>query len=262
MFSRLLRLPEDVRARYDMSSLECIVHAAAPCPVHVKRAMIDWLGPVITEYYGATEAQRLHVLRLRAVARASRHRRQAHPRRTAHPRRGRPRVRDRRGRDHLVPRGDRVRIFRRPGQDGREPSRRRRHASTVGDIGHVDDGGVPVPDRPQELHDHLRRGQHLPAGNREPAVRPPGRPRRGRHRSPERRPRRGGQGDRAAGRPGAGRVPSSPPSSSPSAGTGWLTSSARGPSTSCSELPRSATGKLYKRLLRDKYWAGHQTSIV
>src|ERR1700761_3608311 len=56
MFSRLLRLPDEVRARYDTSSLECIVHAAAPCPVHVKQAMIDWLGPIITEYYGATEA--------------------------------------------------------------------------------------------------------------------------------------------------------------------------------------------------------------
>src|ERR1700733_2743058 len=56
MFSRLLRLPEETRARYDTSSLECIVHAAAPCPVHAKKAMIAWLGPVITEYYGATEA--------------------------------------------------------------------------------------------------------------------------------------------------------------------------------------------------------------
>jgi acyl-CoA synthetase (AMP-forming)/AMP-acid ligase II len=55
MFSRLLRLPEDVRTRYDVSSLERIVHAAAPCPVPVKQAMIDWLGPIITEYYGATE---------------------------------------------------------------------------------------------------------------------------------------------------------------------------------------------------------------
>ncbi len=56
MFGRLLRLPEEVRSKYDTSSLECIVHAAAPCPVPVKQAMIDWLGPVITEYYGATEA--------------------------------------------------------------------------------------------------------------------------------------------------------------------------------------------------------------
>ena len=55
MFSRLLRLPAEVRDRYDVSSLERIVHAAAPCPVPVKQAMIDWLGPIITEYYGATE---------------------------------------------------------------------------------------------------------------------------------------------------------------------------------------------------------------
>jgi long-chain acyl-CoA synthetase len=55
MFVRLLDLPADVRARYDTSSLECVVHAAAPCPVHVKRRMIEWFGPVILEYYGATE---------------------------------------------------------------------------------------------------------------------------------------------------------------------------------------------------------------
>ncbi len=56
MFSRLLKLPEDTRKRYDVSSLECIVHAAAPCPVPVKQEMIEWLGPKIVEYYGATEA--------------------------------------------------------------------------------------------------------------------------------------------------------------------------------------------------------------
>jgi acyl-CoA synthetase (AMP-forming)/AMP-acid ligase II len=55
MFSRLLKLPEDVRNRYDVSSLECIVHAAAPCPVPVKQQMIDWWGPVIHEYYAGTE---------------------------------------------------------------------------------------------------------------------------------------------------------------------------------------------------------------
>jgi long-chain acyl-CoA synthetase len=55
MFVRLLDLPDDVRASYDLSSLECVVHAAAPCPVHVKRRMIEWFGPVILEYYGATE---------------------------------------------------------------------------------------------------------------------------------------------------------------------------------------------------------------
>ena len=55
MFNRLLRLPLDLRARYDLSSLKFVVHAAAPCSVAVKRAMIDWWGPVINEYYGATE---------------------------------------------------------------------------------------------------------------------------------------------------------------------------------------------------------------
>lgn len=56
MFSRMLKLPEDVRRRYDLSSLEFAVHAAAPCPTQVKQDMIRWWGPIIHEYYGATEA--------------------------------------------------------------------------------------------------------------------------------------------------------------------------------------------------------------
>lgn len=56
MFIRLLRLPEAVRRRYDVSSLRAIAHSAAPCPVEVKRQMIEWFGPVINEYYSATEA--------------------------------------------------------------------------------------------------------------------------------------------------------------------------------------------------------------
>ena len=56
MFSRLLKLPEATRERYDLSSLEVAIHAAAPCPVPVKEAMIDWWGPIIHEYYSATEA--------------------------------------------------------------------------------------------------------------------------------------------------------------------------------------------------------------
>ena len=55
MFSRLLKLPEDVRKAADVSSLEAIVHAAAPCPVPVKEQMIEWWGPIILEYYAATE---------------------------------------------------------------------------------------------------------------------------------------------------------------------------------------------------------------
>lgn len=55
MFVRLLELPAEVRDRYDLSSLKSIVHAAAPCPAHVKRRMIEWFGPIILEYYGGTE---------------------------------------------------------------------------------------------------------------------------------------------------------------------------------------------------------------
>src|SRR5580658_2492981 len=55
MFSRMLKLPEAVRTRYDLSSLEIAVHAAAPCPSMVKDDMIKWWGPIIHEYYGATE---------------------------------------------------------------------------------------------------------------------------------------------------------------------------------------------------------------
>lgn len=55
MFIRLLQLPQEVRDRYDISSLKWVLHAGGPCPPDVKRAMIDWWGPVVAEYYGGTE---------------------------------------------------------------------------------------------------------------------------------------------------------------------------------------------------------------
>ena len=55
-FVRLLKLPDDVKAGFDGSSLQIVWHGAAPCPPEVKRRMIEWWGPKITEYYGATEA--------------------------------------------------------------------------------------------------------------------------------------------------------------------------------------------------------------
>jgi long-chain acyl-CoA synthetase len=55
MFHRLLSLPDEVKKTYDVSSVKNIIHAAAPCPVEVKRRMLDWWGPVIYEYYAATE---------------------------------------------------------------------------------------------------------------------------------------------------------------------------------------------------------------
>jgi long-chain acyl-CoA synthetase len=54
-FHRMLQLPDDVKQKYDVSSMKWAIHAAAPCPIDVKRKMLDWWGPVIWEYYGATE---------------------------------------------------------------------------------------------------------------------------------------------------------------------------------------------------------------
>ena len=69
MFSRLLKLPEEVREAADVSSLEVIVHAAAPCPVPVKEQMIEWFGPIISEYYAATEGNGFTFCRLGRLAR-------------------------------------------------------------------------------------------------------------------------------------------------------------------------------------------------
>lgn len=55
MMQRLVQLPEELRARHDVSSLEFVIHGAAPCPPDVKRRLIDWWGPIVHEYYGTSE---------------------------------------------------------------------------------------------------------------------------------------------------------------------------------------------------------------
>lgn len=55
MFVRMLKLPEETRDQYDVSSIECVIHAAAPCPIPTKKSMMDWFGPVIHEYYAGSE---------------------------------------------------------------------------------------------------------------------------------------------------------------------------------------------------------------
>ena len=93
MFTRLLRLPPDVRNRYDVSSLRTIVHSAAPCPPHIKQQMIDWLGPIVTEYYGGSETGPVvwctsaRMVEPSGDGRCTR-RRRADPHRRSRPRRG------------------------------------------------------------------------------------------------------------------------------------------------------------------------------
>ena len=120
MFVRMLKLPAEVRDRYDLSSLEQVTHAAAPCPVEVKHQMFEWLGPIIWEYYAGSENAGSTLISPEEWL--------AHPgsvgRRAivhrAHLRRRPPRAPGRRDRQHLVRRPGRLlRVPRRPGQDGR-----------------------------------------------------------------------------------------------------------------------------------------------
>jgi len=63
MFVRMLRLPKRTRARFDLSSLQRVVHAAAPCPPEIKRQMLEWWGPIIDEYYGSSEGAGISLIR-------------------------------------------------------------------------------------------------------------------------------------------------------------------------------------------------------
>ena len=260
MFSRLLRLPEEVRARYDTSSLECIVHAAAPCPVHVKQGIIDWLGPVVTEYYGATEANGFTFCTSADWL--------AHPGTVGRPILGELLILDPEG-NPCPPGTDGTvwfrgatsfQYFQDPGKTAESRSADGA-ASTVGDVGHVDaDGFLYLTDRksymiisggvniyPQETENIL---------SAHPAV----------------------QDVAVIG------VPNEDLGEEVKAVVQLVDPAAAGPGLAqelidycrarlahfkcprtvdfAAELPRSETGKLYKRILRDAYWAGHRTSIV
>ena len=260
MFNRLLRLPEDVRARYDTSSLECIVHAAAPCPVHVKRAMIDWLGPIITEYYGATEANGFTFCDTADWL--------AHPGTVGRPILGELHILDSEGRE--CPPGTDGTIWFRGAtafeyfEDPVKTAESRSGdgtASAVGDIGHVDaDGYLYLTDRksymiisggvniyPQETENIL--SAH-PAVHDVAVI---------------------GVPNEDLGEEVKAVVQLADPAAAGPGLAEELIAYCRDrlahfkcPRTVdfVPELPRSDTGKLYKRLLRDAYWTGHQTPIV
>lgn len=260
MFTRLLHLPDEVRARHDTSSLECIVHAAAPCPVHVKRAMIDWLGPIITEYYAATEGNGFTFCDSAQWL--------AHPGTVGRPMLGEVLILDEDGKE--CPSGVDGTIWFRGATafeyfedpvktaESRTPDGT---TSTVGDVGHVDaDGYLYLTDRktfmiisggvniyPQETENLL--SAH-PAVLDVAVI--------------------GVPNDDLGEEVKAVVQLADPASAGPDLAQELITycrdrlAHFKCPKTIdfVPELPRSETGKLYKRLLRDAYWAGHQTSIV
>jgi long-chain acyl-CoA synthetase len=136
---RLLRLTDDVRASYDVSSMRNLIHGAGPCPEAVKRDVIAWFGPVVWEYYGATEAAGTAISTPEWLA---------HPGSVGRPQPGAEvRILDAEG--HDVPTGASGAVFLKMGAHAFEyrgdaaktASTRRGDFVTVGDLGHLDDEG-------------------------------------------------------------------------------------------------------------------------
>ena len=260
MFSRLLKLPEEVRGRYDVSSLEAVVHAAAPCPVPVKEAMIDWWGPIILEYYGATEANGFTFCTSPEWL--------AHKGTVGHCVLGELLILDDEGKEQPPGKEGTVwfrgatnfEYFNDPEKtaESRDPTGT---TSTVGDVGWVDeDGYLYLTDRktymiisggvniyPQETenllvtHPKVLDAAVLGVPNDDL-----------------------GEEVKAVVQPAAGVTGSPELERELIAFCREHLAHFKCPRTVdfTDELPRLPTGKLYKRLLRDRYWGGHSTRIV
>ena len=170
MFTRMLKLPEAKRNSFDLSSLERVMHAAAPCPVEIKKQMIDWWGPIVDEYYASSEAIGSTLISADEWL--------AHPGSVGKPMMCQLHILDEDGNE--LPPGQPGEIYFEGGfsfeylndsektaagprqarlDDGRRRRLRRR-------------GRLPVPHRPSTPHDHLRWREHLSAGSREPTRHP------------------------------------------------------------------------------------------
>jgi long-chain acyl-CoA synthetase len=260
MFSRLLKLPEDVRAKADVSSLEAIVHAAAPCPVPVKEQMIEWWGPIIREYYGATEANGFTLCTSEEWL--------AHKGTVGKPILGEVLILDEDGKP--CPTGTSGTVWFKGAtsfeyfNDAEKTSESRNEAgdtSTVGDVGYLDeDGYLYLTDRktymiisggvniyPQETenllitHPKVMDAAVLGVPNEDM-----------------------GEEVKAVVQPADGVEPGPELERELIAFCQEHLARYKCPRSIDfeAELPRLPTGKLYKRLLRDRYWEGHTSSIV
>ena len=258
-FVRMLKLPEDARAAHDLSSLKVAIHAAAPCPVPVKRAMIAWWGPVIFEYYAGSEGNGLT-----AINSADWLAHEGSVGRAVH---GIAHICDEAG-DELPPGAEGLVYFESPGQfqyhndPAKTAESRNRHGwTTLGDVGRMDaEGYLYLTDRksfmiisggvniyPQEIENLIIThpavadvavigAPHDEMGEQVVAVVQP------------------------VAMADAGDALAAEISAFCRAGLSAVKLPRR--IDFVAQLPRHATGKLYKRLLRDRYWGKGETTIV
>ncbi|HSG90261.1 MAG TPA: AMP-binding protein [Pseudomonadales bacterium] len=261
MFVRMLKLPEDARLAHDVSSIKVAIHAAAPCPIEVKRQMLDWWGPVIHEYYAGTEGN--------GFCAAGPEEWLAHPGTVGRPLLGELHICDDEGRE--LPQGEIGTVYFGGGgefeyhndaaktEDSRHPEQK--GWSTLGDMGYVDaDGFLHLTDRksfmiisggvniyPQEVEDLLVTHPKVA----DVAV--------------------FGVPNEEFGEEVKAVVQPADWSEAGEALAAELIAHCRAhlAHLKCprsidfeQELPRHPTGKLYKRLLRDRYWEGHGTSRI
>ncbi|MBL6718779.1 MAG: AMP-binding protein [Pseudomonadales bacterium] len=261
MFVRMLKLPEADRLRYDVSSLKVAIHAAAPCPVPVKQAMMDWWGPVIHEYYAGTEGN--------GFCAAGPQEWLAHPGTVGRPLLGAVHICDDDGRE--LPPGETGTIYFSDGgtfeyhndpdktADSQHPSQR--GWTTLGDMGYLDeDGFLFLTDRktfmiisggvniyPQEVenllvtHDKVADVAVFGVPNEE-----------------------FGEEVKAVVQPISMDLAGPELAEELIAFCRANLAHLKCPRSVDfeAELPRHPTGKLYKRLLRDRYWEGHGKSRI
>ena len=258
MFVRMLKLPDDVRSRYDVSSLQCVIHAAAPCPVDVKHRMMDWFGPIIHEYYGGTEGFAGTIIGPEEWL--------AHPGSVGKPFSPVHVV----GEDGAeLPAGESGELYFEGGpafEYFKDPAKTAsvsndRGWRSLGDMGLPRRGRLHVPHRPLDVHDRLGWGEHLPAGGREPPRHAPEARRRGGVRGAERRVRRRGQGRRATCRRCAA-GPELEAELIEYCRANLATYKCPRTVEFDAELPRDPNGKLYKRRIRERYWQGRSSPIL